>query len=183
MVLSGSHLRNRNEITVLFRKGQKKPQGRREKATYNVLLVDGGEDERNESDYPRYRPMAVRDSPFSQPSAPFFPPLRSLEPLRSREEESGSLRQVAYVGMCSIQRDYVHVLQVRHHSHCTSTEAQHRFPPVTVTVSLHPSNGDASERFLCRRRKTSGVKNGPVRVIDRVRCAHHQYLAMKRHFQ
>jgi len=64
MVLSGSHLRNRNGITVLFRKGQKKPQGRREKATYNVLLVVGGKDERNETDYPRYRPMAVRDSRF-----------------------------------------------------------------------------------------------------------------------
>ena len=86
----------------------------------------------------------------------------------------------AYVGMYSIQRDYV--LQVRHNSHCTSTEAQHRFPPVTVTVSLHPSNGDASERSLCRRRKTSGVRNGLVRVIDRVSCAH-QFLAMKRHSQ
>ena len=91
MVLSGSHLRNRNEITVLFRKGQKKPQSRREKATYNVLPVVGGKDGRNESDYPRYRPMAVRDSRFSQPSAPFFHPLRSLELLRSMSRKSGSL--------------------------------------------------------------------------------------------
>jgi len=187
MALSGSPSETETRsLSLVFRKGSEEASSRKEKA-HLERTRGGAKDEKNGTDYPRLCRSTrswlcvlfrSRNLPL-----PFF--LRSLEPLRSRSRsrKSGSLCLRLHV---LIQTGLRTVLQVARAPHSHHTAPQHSPPPspVTVTVSSHPhpSNGDASERSLCCRRKKSGVKNGPIRVIDRVRCAH-QYLAVKQHFQ